>query len=319
MRNDESDGMRIEEHGWRQGAILPSSLVRTLVAEHQIPGVTVPRADSRPGWFGRIQAALKLASTRRRNAQTINADTERWMVITQDCDLVQPDLDKEPYVELIRIRPAEGNPLPPPWGQSPREIQFGDPHGGKNAPRFVCSIHDRVLLDRRYLTDHRPDDSRAFEAENVRRLCRWVSRRYVRAAFPNEFNKRVKSALDALTDRRTELNRKSDLFTGVYVRVSETELEPAEDYEVLIWAALRPHDFDAPEKKTAAQELLDLIEAQLGSCPGIEILECELKSEQDITIDHLHEWKRWDFDVLSLRPKKKNDPLPPVEELGREV
>ena len=78
---------------------------------------------------------------------------------------------------------------------------------------------------------------------------------------------------------------------------------------------MRPHDYDNPEKGAAALKLLKLVEAALGSCSGIDIKECELKSEQDITLDHLHEWKRWDFDVLSLRPKRKNDLIPPVAEL----
>ena len=110
-------------------------------------------------------------------------------------------------------------------------MQFSDPAGRKKAPRFVCSVHDRVRVDRKYLTDYNPDDARAFEAENIKRICRWIARRYVRAAFPNAFNDRVKSALDALTDRKTELNKQSDLFTGIYLRVGEAELRPDEDYE----------------------------------------------------------------------------------------
>lgn len=197
-------------------------------------------------------------------------------------------------------------------------MQFTDPHGGKKAPRFVCSIHDRVLVDRRYLLDEKPDNSRAFEAENVRRLCRWVSRRYIRAAFPDAFNSRVKSVLDGLTEPKTDLSKQSDLITGVYLRVSERELEPDEDYEIMIWAVMRPHIYDDPEKNSAGQRLLNLIEAELSSCPGIEILECELKSEQDMTLDHLHEWKRWDFDVLSLRPRTKSGPLPPVDDVPQD-
>lgn len=144
MRND-ADGTLIEQHGWRQGSILRPSLVRALIAEHQIPAAAVPRAESKPGWWGRIRSALKLASLRSTKAIAINADEERWMVVSQDCDLVQPDWLKEPYVELIRIQPA-GDRQFVPWGQSPREMQFSDPHGGKNAPRFVCSIQDRVLV-----------------------------------------------------------------------------------------------------------------------------------------------------------------------------
>lgn len=319
MTNGEADGMLIEANGWRQGSILPPLLVRTLIAEHQIPAAAVTRAGSIAGPLGRILGALKLASSRKQASEGIDADAERWMVVSQDCDLVQPDCDKEPYVELIRIQPAKGHELPQPWGKSPREMQFSDPHGGTNAPRFVCSIHERVLVDRRYLTDHEPDDTRTFEPENVKRIRHWIARRYVRASFPSEFNDRVNPAIKSLTARKSNLNKQSDLLTGIYLRVSEGELLPDEDYVILIHAAMRSDHFEDPEKNAAAQQLLDLIEAELGSCPGIEIKECELKSERDITLDLLHTWKRWDFDVLSLRPKRPSDPLPSVDEMPPEM
>jgi hypothetical protein len=319
MGNSEVDGILVAENGWRQGSILPPSLVCSLIAEHQIPAVVVSRRESPSGWVGWLLTAFKQAFLRRHAASNLNADSDRWMVVSQDCDLVQADWSKEPYVELILIRPSKGNQLPPAWGQSPREMQFRDPPGEMIPQRFVCSVQDRVLIDRRYLSDAKPDQRREFDRENVKRICHWISRRYVRAAFPDAFNDRVKSALDSLTDRKGQLSKQSDLLTGVYVRVAEEELETDNSYEMIIWAAMRPRDFEEPQKNAAAQQLLDLLEATLGSCTGIDIVECLLKSEQDITLDHLHEWKRWDFDVLSLRPKRKNDSLPRVDDLPPEL
>jgi len=238
------------------------------------------------------------------------------MVISQDCDLVQPDWSKEPYVELVRVRIAKGNQLPPPWGQSPRDIQFSDPYGDKNAIRFVCSVHDRVWVDRHYLEDSCPDQVRGLSQENIKRICHWISRRYVRAAFPDEFNRRVKSSLDSLTEKKSDLNQRGDLLTGVYMLLSEKELDQDEDYRVKIWVAIRPSAYEDHQKNKEAQELVGLLEATLAECSGVDIEECVLKSEQDITLDHLHIWKRWDFDVLSLRPKNKTAKLPPVDDLS---
>lgn len=311
------DASRVSANGWRQGSVLSQSLVTTLIRDHQIPGITLPRTECKPGgWLGRCWTALTQAFRRSAMAKSIDVSTERWMVVSQDCDIVQLDWSKEPCVELVRIRVAEGNQLPPPWGQSPRDIQFSDPHGDKDAKRFVCSVHDRVWIDRRYLEDSCPDHDRAISRESVKRLCHWVSRRYVRAAFPDEFNRRAKSALDQLTEKKSDLNRGNDLLTGVYMLlVSERELEQGETYRVKIWAAMRPSEYEDQQKNNEAQKLVDLLETALSSCSGIDIEECVLKSEQDITLDHLHIWKRWDFDILSLRPKKKSDKLPSVEDL----
>ena len=310
-----NDASRVSENGWRQGSILPQSLVAKLIAAHQIPSAVMPRVECRRGWVGRYWTSFQQALRRSKLAETIDVSDDRWMVVSQDCDLVHPDWSKEPYVELVWVRVAQGNQLPPPWGQSPREIQFSDPHGSKDSIRFVCSVHDRVWIDRRYLDDSRPDQNRSFSRENIKRICHWISRRYVRAAFPDEFNLRVKSALDALTEKKSDLSKQGDLLTGVYIRVSEKELDPGEDYRVIIWAAIRPADYGDQQKNKEAQKLVDLLEATLGDCSGIDIEECILKSEQDISLDHLHSWKRWDFDVLSLRPKSKAGPLPAVDNL----
>jgi hypothetical protein len=319
MRYDDYDGTLVSENGWRQGSILTSALINVLIAEHQIPEAIVSSNEAKSGFLSRFFMAIKRAALRKQAVIEMDSHHDRWMVISQDCDLLQPDLSKEPFVELIRIRPASGSHLPPAWGQSPREMQFNDPPGLNGGTRFVCSVHDRVRIDRQYLQNQKPDHDREFNKENVKRICHWISRRYVRAAFPDAFNDRVKPSLDSLTDKKSQLNKMSDLLTGVYIRVSEAELEIDEDYEVIIWASMRPQDYEDYDRNTEAQELLGLLESTLGSCRGIEIVECELKSEQEITLDHLRTWKRWDFDVLSLRPKKKSDPLPPVDNLPPEL
>lgn len=295
--------------------MLPQSLVERLISEYQIPSTILPRKECRKGGIGRFWSLLMLARIQARLTNDLNSSSDRWMVISQDCDLVQHDWAKEPYVELLRIQAAKGDCLPPAWGQNPREMQFDDPPGSKNQHRFVCSVHHRVWIDRRYLEDFTPDDTRQFSRENVRRICLWVSRRYVRAAFPDEFNNRIKEAMDALTKRNTVLDKQSVLLTGVYIRVSEEELAEDEEYRVVVWATMRTAEYEDPKKVDEAQKLVDLLEATLGSCKGIDIAECVLKSEQDLTLDHLHSWKRWDFDVLSWRPKSKNGPWPSVDEV----
>lgn len=315
MRNDEADGTLVAENGWRQGSILPPSLVSALIADHQIPAATVPRGKSKPGWLGRIITALKQAKARQRDAILLDPTADFWMVISQDCDLVQSDWLKEPYVEIVRIRLAQEDESLPQWLTNPRDLQFSDPPDQRKH-RFVCSVHDRVRIDRMYLIDRKPELSRTFDRENVRRICHWISRRYVRAAFPDAFNDRVRPELNPLKDKKNSvLYKQSDLLTGIYMLVTEAELGPDEDYKVVVWGTMRVQDFEDKERHQVAQQILDLLESKLGRCQGIEIEDCQLKSEQDVTLDHLHTWKRWDFDVLSLRPKRKNAPLPAVDNL----
>ena len=318
MRIDDTDAATVVSNGWRQGSVLPPSLVRDLIAEGQIPDVVVPRRQSSQSWISRLRRPWTRAAIQRLAAKHLNPDSDLWMVISQDCDLLQYNWEKEPFAEIIRVRPAAGGKLPQPWGQNPREMQFTNPPNGKSPQIYVCSIHDRVRIDRSYLTQGKPDSEREIDPENVRRVCRWISRRYVRAAFPDQFNERAKAVLDRLAERKSDLDKHGELLTGVYIWVEDVELPIESPYTIIVWAAVRPRSFDDPDQRREAQKLLDQLEQSLAGCQGIEISECILKSEQEITLDHLRFMKRWDFDVLSLRPRRKNDPLPPVTEIPRE-
>ena len=127
-----NDASRILQNGWRQGSVLPQSLVERLISEYQIPSTILPRNECRKGWIGRFWSLLMQARIQARLTNGLNSSTDRWVVISQDCDLVQFDWAKEPYVELLRIQPANGDRLPPAWLQSPCEMQFDDPPGSKN-------------------------------------------------------------------------------------------------------------------------------------------------------------------------------------------
>lgn len=314
MRDDNADGSPVAENGWHQGAILPPSLVAALVADHQFPTAIVARGEVRRGWLGWFFTAWKQAKARQRSAILLNPGSDCWMVISQDCDLLQAEWSKEPYVEILRIRLAREDEHLPQWLTNPRDIQFSDPPTERKH-RYVSSVHDRMRIDRTYLADCRPDPTRTFDRENVSRVCRWITRRYVRAAFPDAFNERAKRALESLTKKTSELSKEGDLLTGIYMLVTEAELRPDEDYRVAVWGTMRVQDFEHPGRHQVAQKILNLLESTLGVCQGIEFVDCQLKSEQDVTLDHLHTWKRWDFDVLSLRPKHKNDALPAVKNL----
>ena len=309
-----SDAASVAENGWRQGSVLPPALVSLLIKERQIPATIIPQADFVSNWLGALLNPFKRASIWRRNASLLDPANDRWLVISQDCDLVQNDWNKEPYVELLRIRPADDNEHLPQWLTNPRDLQFSDPPDTKSQ-RFITSIHDRVLIDRRYLVDENPDRARTFHRENVRRVCLWVSRRYVRAAFPDEFNFRTKDVLGSLKKKNSSLYKQSHLLTGIYTLVTEDELGPEDEYDVSIWGTMRIRDFSDPEIRRVAQEIIDDLMQALDGCPGIDVVDCQLKSEQDVSLDHLHMWKRWDFDELSLRPKNKAAQVPPVQDL----
>jgi hypothetical protein len=236
------------------------------------------------------------------------AQGQFYLAISHDCDLTNPSFEVEPSAELLRatvLSPSEkeGSWM---WGKNPRiyHLEWKSPDGKR-----ICefSIQDRCLVPRRHFASAVPDPDIALDAEDIRALALWLARRYVRSAFPDTFVERTKPATNSL---RKSLKRAGNLLTGVFVFVEDHELPDHTPYRILLHGSMRVEDFDVPEKRKQAQELLDKIEAALGDCDGVEVLESNLRSEDEITLDDRRRLKRWDFDDLTVRGRAVSE-LPP--------
>ena len=84
-------------------------------------------------------------------------EKEDWLVVvTQTCDVLQGDLDKEPHLELLRLthnRPKVGSSIG--WTQHPRFIQLERTVPGKKL--YGC-VHDRVWAPRERFETLKPDE-----------------------------------------------------------------------------------------------------------------------------------------------------------------
>jgi hypothetical protein len=296
MRASASECDQIRAKGWRQGDVLPPELVARLIGDGQIPQPPLPRDRTGAGICGAVRSIGYLLSERKRQRKTIRIDSELWLVLSQDCDLVHDSFQREPFVELLRFQLCtEDEGAGNRWGKSPRKYSFEESNGNGRIS-YIASIHDRVLVDRRYLAEYSP--SRNIGSEQVRRIARWVSQRYVRAAFPDEFVRRISKAVNKTRDK---LKNKADLVTGIYVLVEDVEHPVDRDYGIVIWFAMREEDFQVSEKRNVAQTVVDLVEAAFGGSDGIVVEAAELRSEADISLDDLLRLRRWDFDDLTLR------------------
>ena len=277
MASGRSDATRIKERGWRQGSILPASLVSRLRG-HGLP------AEHNPG-------------------------SELFIVVSHDCDVTNTDLNAEPYVEVARARiirkeEIDGNFL---WGKNPRIYQFS----GQRGQEIHCelSIHDIVSLPREHLQDFDPDGHRQLAPEIRRSICRWIAGRYSRQSFPDAFNERVRPVV---TQLRREFKKQGHLLSGIYLVVSDDELDAGEVYKVIVWATMPDEEYEIRDQRALAQQLVDKIEAAFTSCDGVEVGAVELRSEADVSLSDLRKLKRWEFDDLTLRGEP-DSALPPSD------
>lgn len=264
--SNEFDATRIRKNGWRQGHVLSSTLAKELTEN---------------GIF-----------------QGLYTEEDLWIVISHDCDLNNLKFENEPLIELLQAKylgngKGDGNLA---FGKNPRRYQF------KIKERlYEIFIHSRKSIGREKLLSSCPDVGRKIEPDEVKKICLWVAKRYVRAAFPDSFNERLRPINKGL---RTLLGEEGSRLTGIYITVDENELPPEQTYEIDIWATMKVQDYNDPQILMEGQSCFDQFIAQLGACDGIEINDDRLVPESRISLDELRLLKRWDYDELSL---KEND------------
>jgi len=127
----------------------------------------------------------------------------------------------------------------------------------------------------------------------------WLSRRYTRTAFPENFVKRVNT-------RRTpigkKLSRPNPLVTNVYVSLNPfNEQEEDKEYTVEIILVMDAEQFDDEEKHQMCNKIGEELESQLKKCDSILVEDIRIESTANITIEDLKGYREWDYSYLSFR------------------
>jgi hypothetical protein len=258
---DSDDAREIADRGWRQFSVVPPVLLQEL------------RADLPNG---------------------LPADAV-LLVASHDCDVANPSFEAEPQVELLVARYVDAIDGNLTHGKNPRRLQL-DLQTPAGARPCEVSVNDKCWVSRRGLMRHRPFDGHSLAPSDRRMTARWLSKRYDRAAFPNAFNERLSGARAQV---RQLLRRSGQHLEGLYVAVPEEELPVGQPYELLLQGLISVETAASLELRTQAQECLDRLAGILDGCPGIEVLESTLVSEDQFTVDDVNRTKRWDWDWLS--------------------
>jgi hypothetical protein len=266
--------------------------------------------DPAPEEIGRVLRALGwrqggvLSSAALREAGAIVPDDSRdGLVVSHDCDVLSHDLAKEPYVEVVPFtvlrtsRPLESA------AQHARQLALTltGPTGTPTEVSLV--VHDRVRLDRRVLLRHRPSDRWSISDEARFILGEWMARRYLRPAFPDAFNDRLRAsrAQDAL---RRLMRRWGSLAEQILVRLdTDAELEPAQLYRIAVLVVTTREVAENADLRVAVErELYEPMVSALEQSQGIEVIGATLVGEHQVTLERAGEFKQWHPDALSSLP-----------------
>lgn len=218
------------------------------------------------------------------------------VVLSHDCDICQPDLDKEPWVELLPCHAVERRPRGDlTLMKNPRRLEF-QAADGRSTRVYYALAAERWSAPRDQLAGVGPAGFLTTSPADL--LPSWIGRRYTRVGFPNSFDRRWKPALRAV-DRALEAD--GEYLAAMFVTIVDEELPDGTDYELIIRGAMLRGDFGVAERQQAAQRCLGSIAAALDACDGITVAEDELVSEVDISLDDIRVMKRWDpLDIASF-------------------
>lgn len=243
--------------GWRQGSFLPANLITQL------------------------QQAGELSTE-------YDPEELRFLVVGQDCDVVHPSYEAEPWCEILIARPVEAPNGNYQWGKSPRYLHFDIPRSGA----FECSIHERLRFPRHYLTTTSPSAELALDETTLYNLRRWLGQRYARVALPDAFNlrsskvqRKVIKALESIGSHVSEV-----YLMGVY-----EEMAPGEDYEVALIAAMFDDAYDDEQQRDAVETALARVAGLLEKCDGIKAPIYLVRARRDLSLSEIDHMRRWDY------------------------
>ncbi|GAB4206846.1 MAG: hypothetical protein OHK0013_23870 [Sandaracinaceae bacterium] len=270
------DASAIERLGWRQGAALGTMLA----------------AEAR-----------KLAPSR-----IAFAGNDCLIVTSHDCDVVNPSLDKEPVVEVLRAPVSQGAKpdKQQAGGRNPRALQVAVALGSDDPRVLSMKVHDRWAIPRELLASEPP--SHALDDKTRRLIAEWLAKRYIRAAFPTAFDRRWRPKMKEWTGL---LEAQSQWLQGIYLRLdTQAELPDDEPYQLDLIVAVPDAGTKDPGWATKRSDLESLVETFWGQfAPGILCGDGDVTSTSQITLAELEKYQRFDADWVSFADDSPATPI----------
>ncbi|HEX7027496.1 MAG TPA: hypothetical protein VF268_09660 [Gammaproteobacteria bacterium] len=231
----------------------------------------------------------------------------RFIVLNQDCDLVHHNLEAEPEAEFIMGIPfpgqIDGNNT---YGKNPRRLHILANLEGREVP-IELDIANRFSVPRDRLCAIKPDHNSGL-TESARNVLRhWIAARYVREAFPDAFENRLRAASNKINKK---MKLVKNAISSVYIALEPmAEVKEGETYKVGFVAVMPVSNYENPEDRKIAIQVIQDVAAAIHSCEGIEVYLNEVVSEGDFTLSEMRMLKRWNWDYLSFRMPEGPMPL----------
>ena len=230
------------------------------------------------------------------------------MVISHDCDIACGS-DREPLVEVVVGRQidklgADTN------AKTARRLHLAYRRDGKDIP-VELEVTAKAAVPKDPLLAFSPRSDLDLDPATLVTLQHWLAARYHRAAFAEEFERRLKNK-PARLDRKLAkaMEEAGSHVLAVFFDVDggeELERQGPEDAYELRIAVLYESGQDEPAAYKAARKAAAAVEREFeaamwreGTWRDIRLLSCEPVSDSAMTVADSRLLKRWRLDYMSL-------------------
>jgi hypothetical protein len=200
-----------------------------------------------------------------------------YLLVSQDCDIVQRSFDKEKNVEIIQIIEVEK-----PNKSNTNLKNFRTPHilftANGEEKHYQINMGERFFVDRKILAEVVPIAGIVFDKKTQKMIIELLNARYERTALPDAFNARFpfKKVKELLKDHS------HDTYAFFIDVQPEEELSGDEYYVRLIMLVIKRED--------AHDELLENIVEEIKD--GINVVEYRVKTMDEMSVGEYFEFKK---------------------------
>ena len=231
------------------------------------------------------------------------------VLVSHDCDIAQSP-DVEPDVEIIigrRLTAVDGNYS---HGKNARRLHLSFSAGTEHVFAELLATGKRPL-EKRILSAITPLLTIQLNQHERGILQRWLAARYRRAAFPDEFDRRLDST--GLREHLGKILKAHgasilavffDVDSGLDIARSGKD----DTYQVGIYLLYSTEDDPSAAEAAANAAATAIRKAFLERCSGkdgmwqnIELVECEAIADRAMTVHDAERLRRWSADHTSLR------------------
>lgn len=240
------------------------------------------------------------------------------VVISHDCDLAA-DPDREPFVEIVTGRVIDEIKADSHAKSARRlQIEFNGPQGLLAAE--LSAVH-KAFVKKDDLAPFDPRTDVSLDAQGLSILQRWLAARYRRAAFPDEFERRLKET------KMPRLIEKALDTAGKHVAAIFFDVDSGEDYQrngpddlyrlgIYLLYDTSQNEFDA---EATARSAADAIEEAFESAfqskdeawKNIRLEYCGVIADRAMSYRDSLLFKQWRLEHISL---EDDPPQPMLEE-----